>query len=139
MELEKERFLLNYVESDQIHRRADRLYYHMMQMEEFCDRESIRLVAVISPAEIQIYDGLRKRVKESLGDCIGSKKIDMTLPNRLISEVLTKLEIAHIDLYQDFKREGKNRALYRQRDTHWNIAGNELAASEICRFLTHVF
>jgi SGNH hydrolase-like domain, acetyltransferase AlgX len=48
----------------------------------------------------------------------------------MLSDRLTKLGIKSIDLYSSFSTKPAER-FYRVRDTHWNIAGNQLAAKII--------
>jgi hypothetical protein len=64
---------------------------------------------------------------------------DITLPNRTLSNELDRLSIDNIDLYEYFA--GSSQQLYKPRDTHWNIAGNQLAAKiikkHIRKHITH--
>ena len=48
----------------------------------------------------------------------------------MLSDRLDKLGIKYIDLLPSFS-ENSGERLYRVRDTHWNIAGNQLAANII--------
>jgi len=62
---------------------------------------------------------------------VDNSQWDITLPNRALASRLTRLGIETLDLYDSFVAASAQRRLYRQRDTHWNIAGNHLAASLI--------
>jgi len=57
-----------------------------------------------------------------------TEAFDFSLPNRRLSQMLTVLNINHLDLYHAFLQAAEKR-LYKPNDTHWNIAGNQLAAS----------
>ncbi|MGC1697330.1 MAG: hypothetical protein WA796_01165, partial [Pseudolabrys sp.] len=60
---------------------------------------------------------------------------DFTLPNKLLRARFEELKIDYIDLLTEFSAHSLNDRLYRPNDSHWNIAGNELAARLI---LQHV-
>jgi lysophospholipase L1-like esterase len=46
----------------------------------------------------------------------------------MLTERLTSLGIDTLDLYPYFVQEATRQNLYKQRDTHWNKAGHQLAA-----------
>jgi len=48
----------------------------------------------------------------------------------MLTDRIGKLGIKYIDLYHGFENKSEIR-LYKPRDTHWNIAGNQLAANII--------
>ncbi|MGB9053316.1 MAG: hypothetical protein WCC54_13470, partial [Pseudolabrys sp.] len=60
---------------------------------------------------------------------------DFTLPNKLLRARFEELKIDYIDLLTEFSAHSLNDRLYRPNDSHWKIAGNELAARLI---LQHV-
>ena len=53
---------------------------------------------------------------------------------RTLSNRLNSLKIQNIDLY-DYFVGIRGEQLYRPRDTHWNIAGNQLAANIIQEYI----
>lgn len=89
-----------------------------------------RLVVLIIPDEFQVDPKLLARLAPGRG------AVDLDLPQRRLREFLTERDIAHLDLLPVFREVGRSRVLYRERDTHWNSAGNRVAADELARFLT---
>jgi hypothetical protein len=61
------------------------------------------------------------------------EELDFSLPNRLLAEKLSALNIDYLDLLEPFQQAGEKTRLYRPNDSHWNIAGNRLAATEIAK------
>ena len=64
------------------------------------------------------------------------ENVDFDLPNVKLTEALAALGIAHHDLLPIMRRNDAR--LFKPQDTHWNIAGNALAAEEIAKFLSRV-
>jgi hypothetical protein len=79
----------------------------LQEIRRVCDQHGVDLSVVLIPEEVQL---------------------DPTLQESLIGfDVL--------DLYPRFAEKTNSQRLYKPRDTHWNIAGNRLAASEIAHHL----
>ena len=66
---------------------------------------------------------------------IDEKNIDLTQPDNLIVNFCREHNIHCLDLLGQFQEQGKTRQLYALRDTHWNEAGNRLAADLIFEYL----
>jgi len=88
-----------------------------------------RLVVLIIPDEFQVDPKLLARLAPD------PATIDLDRPQRRLAELLGEKDIAHLDLLPLFRELGRSRVLYRERDTHWNSAGNRVAADELARFL----
>lgn len=104
------------------------------QIRQLCEGWHARLYVVLIPDEVQVdpevrrwfFTGFRKhRMKE----------FDFALPNKKLHAELERQGISHLDLLGAFRAGHKETALYRPRDSHWNIAGNRLAAREIAAAL----
>jgi hypothetical protein len=52
-----------------------------------------------------------------------------------LGEELRVRKIRYVDLLEPFRLKTKDFRLYKLRDTHWNIAGNRLAADVLYDFL----
>ena len=91
---------------------------------------NIKFIVVIAPDELQINGSLQNEVIEAFYSNLNKEKWNITLPNQMLTSKLDQLGIKYIDLYPIF-REKSPEPLYRPRDTHWNIAGNQLAAAII--------
>jgi hypothetical protein len=59
----------------------------------------------------------------------------MDQPNRALAAELAHDGIPMLDLLPVFRAGTETGRLYKPQDTHWNIAGNELAARQIAAFV----
>ncbi len=50
---------------------------------------------------------------------------------RMLSRDLENMKVKQFDLLEPFKQASTREPLYKPNDTHWNIAGNKLAAEVI--------
>ena len=116
-----------------------RAMYYLKQIFSICRSQGIKLIVVIIPDELQINQDLWREVRAAYYPSLEENKLDIRLPNRRLSNELDKLGITNIDLYEYFSNSLDQ--LYRPRDTHWNIAGNQMAANiiheHIRKHLTH--
>jgi len=62
---------------------------------------------------------------------------DLQLPQELLTKFLATKQIPYVDLTEQFRSEEQKRDLYLLNDTHWNRAGNELAAEFLFQYLDH--
>jgi hypothetical protein len=88
-----------------------------------------RLVVMLIPDEFQVDAGVRARVMAALGT--HEEDHDVDLPQRELAAALTRQGIDVLDLLPTFREEGRRRRLYRPCDSHWNVAGNALAAERL--------
>jgi len=133
LELMKERSFI-YLEGNQSFLKLlNSAVNYLSAINEICKKKNIAFIVVIAPDEIQINDSLRNAVSE-LYPNPDRGKWNTTLPNRMLTARLDQLGIKYLDLYPAF-REKSAEPLYRLRDTHWNIAGNQLAADVIETYL----
>jgi hypothetical protein len=106
---------------------------YISEIKRLCDGRNIGLTIVLIPDEMQVSKPLQTRVVVASG--LAPASFDFTLPNRLLRARFEELKIDYIDLLTEFSAHSLNDRLYRPNDSHWNIAGNELAARLI---LQHV-
>jgi hypothetical protein len=99
------------------------------QIKQFADRSGVRVYAVLIPDEVQVDRDLQDKVVRSAGH--PASDYDFAGLNRRISQFLDGLGVAHVDLLPAFLAEADRTRLYRVNDSHWNIAGNKLAAEAI--------
>ena len=83
-------------------------------------------LVLILPDETQVDSAFAARVADAYG-----ASLDFARPSRLLAEALTAAGIAHLDLLPVFAAAGADTRLYKPRDTHWNLAGNRLAAEAL--------
>jgi len=100
-----------------------------------CGRRKIYLTVVVIPDEIQVDAGLQRDLAVA-DPRYREDSMDYLLPNRMLGDRLDELEIDTLDLLPAFQEAARTQRLYKPRDTHWNIAGNALAAELIARHLT---
>ena len=86
-------------------------------------------LVVLAPQELQVMPELQRELH---GDTTG---YDYARPNRVLGELLRERGIACLDLLPAFAAAAGRQPLYKPRDTHWNIAGNALAAEQIAAWL----
>jgi hypothetical protein len=85
---------------------------------------------VIAPDEIQISKKLQGEVIKNYYPKLNRNQWDITQPNKLLMDKLNKLGVKYVNLYPYFLEKSGER-LYIPRNTHWDIAGNQLAANII--------
>ena len=116
-------------------RSMDRALSYLEKIRLVCRARGIDLVVVLIPDELQINQELQKTVRKKFFPDLDASRWDSSLPNRALSSRLTQLGIDHIDLYDAFVASSSQIRLYKPRNTHWNIAGNRLAANLIADHL----
>lgn len=116
-------------------RSMDRALSYLEKIRLICSARGIDFVVVLIPDELQINRELQKLIQNKFFPDLDASFWDSSLPNRALSGRLTQLGIDHIDLYDAFVATSSQTRLYKPRDTHWNIAGNRLAANLIADHL----
>ena len=97
-------------------------------------RESdVELLVMIIPDEYQIDSSLRGQVLEHYG--ASEDELDLDLPQRRLRDYLDAAGIRYLDLLPAFRQTGERLRLYKARDSHWSIAGNDLAAEHLHQYL----
>lgn len=142
LQLEKERSFIYLKENDQFEKLLGEALDYLQQIQHICKKKRLELVIILIPDEIQLNYTLQAEIKKTFYPYLETDQWDITLPNQKLTERLNTLGITNIDLYEDFA-ENPQQPLYRPRDTHWNIAGNKLAATiiqnELQKILTEKF
>ena len=110
----------------------------LTSIKQLCDERKIALTVVLIPDQVQVDQTLQARVLKLKEVNSKPEDFDFELPNRLLAARLRQQDIFYIDLLTEFVRRGRQTSLYKPRDTHWNIAGNRLAAEAIAGELAHV-
>ena len=106
----------------------------ILKMKDWCDRRKIKLVVAILPDQFQVDKKLREAVLARYKNP-GKENLDLSYPDNLIMNFCRAHDINCLDLLEPFQKVGKTRQLYALRDTHWNEAGNRLAADLIFQYL----
>ena len=135
IKLEQERSFIFVPESPLFHLALDRVVEALAKIQEICNKNGIKLVVLIIPDEVQINPQLQSEVRQQLAT--EGKGWNTTQPNEKLAEKIKAMNIDYLDLYPYFSEEAHKRQLYRPRDTHWNIAGNQFAATIIKNHILH--
>lgn len=107
--------------------RLERLRVALERTAELCRRHGVAHAVVLQPAEIQIDPELAARV--------GGAALDLERPNRELARALRAAGIPYLDLLPAFAEAAVRERLHKPADSHWNLAGNRLAAEEIQAWL----
>jgi hypothetical protein len=138
LEIEGERSFI-FIEGNELFIKSlNSALYYLSAINDICKKEHIEFVVVLIPDELQIDRALQNEVIDIYYPKLNKSKWNITLPNTMLSDRLQKLGIKSIDLYSSFSTNSAER-LYRLRDTHWNIAGNQLAANIIKEHIVSSF
>jgi hypothetical protein len=112
---------------------VDLIFQSISEMDALVKSRNAKLVVAIYPDEFQVSDSLRKAVFDKYK--LRPEDYDLNLAQNLLKSFLESKGIPFIDLSDRFRAEGQKRDLYLLRDTHWNSAGNQLAADMLFEFL----
>jgi lysophospholipase L1-like esterase len=109
----------------------DKLAIHVLpeleKIKEICAANRSRLLVVLAPDEIQVNDDLKRSVMPN------TTRVDLF--NQWIADALNQRNIPVIDLLPEFRERTRAERLYKPRNTHWNRAGNRLAAELLFKFV----
>jgi hypothetical protein len=105
----------------------------LRHIQQIGERRGIELLVVIIPDELQVSPALQAAVIAGPGGRPAS--LDFARPSHALRDALRARGIDVLDLLEPFRLAAGRRRLYKPNDTHWNIAGNELAAGLIARHL----
>jgi lysophospholipase L1-like esterase len=106
----------------------------LLAMRSLCAARGAGFAVVLIPDEMQVDPSLRREVL-ALSKPDQRAGYDFRRPNRVLTDALQAGGVPVLDLLDPFVREGEDTRLYRRDDSHWNIAGNAVAAEELQRWL----
>lgn len=98
----------------------------LRQMRDLARRAGGDMLVVLIPDEIQVDAGILAEVARARGRTPGD--FDLTQPTRAIATALDQAGVPYLDLGPAFAARASQERLYKPQDTHWNLAGNRLAA-----------
>ena len=106
------------------------------------ERAGVRFLVVLYPSQLQIYPDFRKEMFASVTTLRGYRslagdRIDPMAPNRQLLDWCARSGAECLDLTPHLAREAQRetRPLFIERDSHWSILGNRLAAAGESEFL----
>ena len=113
--------------------RIDYLFESIAQMKAILDEGNIDFKVAIYPDEFQVNQELADRLFETYQ--LNREDYDLDIMQTLLVEFLKQQNIPHVDMLDRFRQVGKTENLYLLRDTHWNLAGNQLASDILYEYL----
>jgi hypothetical protein len=132
LELERGRSFPLIVGNGQFAKLLPNAVHYLDRLGQICNEHDIRLLVALIPDEIQVNGDLREKVRRRFFPGVDASAWDPDLPNRALATALADRGIASVDLYPEFA-QAPGPPLYRLRDSHWNLAGNRLAAQVLGR------
>jgi len=105
------------------------------QMRDLTRGNGADVLVTLMPDESQIDSGLRDRV--SAARELFPEQFDWKQPNQLLTEALAAEQIEVLDLLPAMLEAARKERLYKPADTHWNLAGNRVAAEAIANALAN--
>lgn len=139
LEIERDRAYICHVGDEKLAKHFPDALDYLTRMAALCRRRGVGFAVVLIPDQLQVDAALRREVIATYFPDRPASAWDWARPNRLLAEALAERGVEVIDLYPVFAREGRERRLYKRRDSHWNIAGNHLAAEAIAEALAPRF
>lgn len=114
-------------------RNIDQVIANLASVRDTAHSVGGQFVVILVPEEMQIDQKLRRSLMRE--NNLPPDAYDFRLPNRVLKAALHRAGIAFLDLTRAFELAGRSQRLYKPADTHWNLAGNALAADLVERYL----
>ena len=134
LEIQTSRSYIHLKENDNFQNQLKSAVSYIKKIKDICEAKKIELLVVIIPDELQVNEEWQSQVIQALKS--HPDNFDFTLANRLLSRELESEKIEYLDLLSEFKSVSQSKRVYKPQDTHWNIAGNELAAEMIYKYIS---
>jgi hypothetical protein len=104
---------------------------YLVRMKVLSAEAGAGFMVLVIPDETQVNTALQAQVLLALG--LTAADVDFTQPNRFLADEFERYGIESVDPLDSFLARGREIPLYKPLDSHWNIAGNELAARLLTR------
>jgi hypothetical protein len=103
------------------------------EMNELLKSKGIKFMVAIYPDEFQVSPVQFEALVEHFR--LKKEDYDLDLAQNLLKTFLESKHISYLDLLDRFRTEESRRELYLYKNTHWNEAGNNLAADVLFQYL----
>lgn len=104
-----------------------------LNFKTWCQDRNLELVIAIFPDQFQVDNEMKNMILAKYGMVPDS--LDVSFPDQLLVQFCQRNNIHCLDMLADFQKQAQSAKLYRLNDTHWNEAGNRLAADLIFHYL----
>lgn len=111
----------------------DYIFRSLSEMNELLKSRNIKFMVAIYPDEMQVSPKQFDTLVAKFG--LNREDYDLDLAQERLKSFLDSKQIPYLDLLDSFRSEEPKRDLYLWRNTHWNQAGNKLAAEELFQYL----
>jgi len=128
-EIERKRSVIFRKGSDLLRGTSQNVRAIIKEMAAICRKNGVTLAFVLIPDQMQVDRQLQQQLSARFPKYIPEEQMQWDAPNKALARYLSALGIAYVDLWDAFRTNGQ--AFYKPRNTHWNIAGNALAAGQI--------
>jgi hypothetical protein len=106
--------------------KIDHIFQSVREMRNLLHARGIPLLVAIFPDEFQINQQLADRIFSRFN--LDRDDYDLALMQKVLKTFLDSEMIPYVDMLERFREVGRRESLYLLHDTHWNEAGNHLAA-----------
>jgi hypothetical protein len=117
-----------------LERSVDAVAGELVELQREVQAAGAHFVVVILPDEFQIDSALAAKALERAH--LRAEACELDAAQRLLTERLRRDDIDFVDLLPAFRARAPTQRLYRPLDSHWNLAGNQLASDELTSELT---
>jgi hypothetical protein len=115
---------------DGMEKKWERTLAYLAELVQDCNNHGVPLAVVLIPDEFQVNPAVQA---DAIADAaVVPSVVDIELPQRRLRDFFNQHHVPCLDLLPAFADKPGTYAI---RDTHWNVAGNRLAAEEISRWL----
>ncbi len=111
----------------------DFIYRSITEMRKLLQSRNIKFMVAIYPDEMQVSKTQFTELVRRFG--LHSDDYDLDLAQTRLKGFLDSQAIPYLDLLDRFRSEEQKQDLYLFRNTHWNAAGNALAAELLFQYL----
>ena len=112
----------------------DYIFQSISEMNDLLKSRNIKFIVAIYPDEMQVspsqFDTLVSKF------ALNREDYNLNLAQDVLGRFLDSKRIPYVDLLGRFRTEQQKQDLYLFRNTHWNKAGNELAAEMLFQYLS---
>ncbi|MFQ5923920.1 MAG: hypothetical protein ACE5M4_13845 [Anaerolineales bacterium] len=122
--------------ADSFNERIEYILQSIGRMKDLLQSKNIGFAVGIYPDEFQVNGHLLDQLFDRFD--LKREEYDVELMQRILRHHLVSEEIPHVDLLREFRSSGREGELYLPRNTHWNAAGNDLAANTIFDLLVKI-
>ena len=129
MEVQVDRSWIYERDSPRVHEAVARAAGFIGQMRDLAEDAGAELLVALLPDDTQVDAGLRARVTAARE--LLPAQFDWEQPSRLLARALADDGIDVLDLLPALSEAASRQRVYKPADTHWNLAGNRVAAETI--------